>query len=330
MAAAHRAHRRDAALVRPHRRRPARPVEHRRADHRAHQGRLADLGVQHARHDQPGRARSPRRAHEVGALVVVDASQAVPQLPVDVQSPAAPTWSPSPATRWSARPASACSGAAATCSSQLPPFLGGGEMIETVTMERLDVRRRSRTSSRPARRRSRRPSASARPSTTSTAIGMDNDRRARAGDHGVRAGAARRRSPGLRIIGPTDAVDRGGAISFDARRRPPARRRARCSTRAASPSGPGTTAPSRLHARFGVPALDPGVVLPLHDAGGDRRAGRRAGAHPDATSRWAELMDLDSLYQEIILDHYSTRTTRACASRTRPRCTTSTRPAATR
>ena len=32
-----------------------------------------------------------RRAHEVGAIVVVDASQAVPQLPVDVQSPAAPT-----------------------------------------------------------------------------------------------------------------------------------------------------------------------------------------------------------------------------------------------
>ena len=34
--------------------------------------------------DQPGRARSPRRAHEVGAIVVVDASQAAPQLPVDV------------------------------------------------------------------------------------------------------------------------------------------------------------------------------------------------------------------------------------------------------
>ena len=41
VAAARRAHRRDAALVRPDRRRPARPVEHRRAHHRAHQGRLA-------------------------------------------------------------------------------------------------------------------------------------------------------------------------------------------------------------------------------------------------------------------------------------------------
>ena len=45
-----------------HRRRPARPVEHRRADHRAHQGRLADLGLEHARHRQPGRGDRPARA----------------------------------------------------------------------------------------------------------------------------------------------------------------------------------------------------------------------------------------------------------------------------
>ena len=77
-----------------------------------------------------------RRAHEVGAIVVVDASQAAPQLPVDVVADAAPTSWPSPATRSSARPASACSGAGASCSTQLPPFLGGGEMIETVRMER--------------------------------------------------------------------------------------------------------------------------------------------------------------------------------------------------
>ncbi len=59
VAAAHRAQGRHAALVRADRRRPARPVEHRRADHRAHQGRLADLGVQHARHRQPGRGDHP-------------------------------------------------------------------------------------------------------------------------------------------------------------------------------------------------------------------------------------------------------------------------------
>ena len=59
-----------------------------------------------------------RRAHEVGAIVVVDASQAAPQLPVDVVTAAAASTSwRSPGTRWSARPASACSGAGATCST---------------------------------------------------------------------------------------------------------------------------------------------------------------------------------------------------------------------
>ena len=58
-----------------------------------------------------------RRAHEVGALVVVDASQAAPQLPGRRAAPRAPTSWPSPATRSSARPASACCGAGASCSS---------------------------------------------------------------------------------------------------------------------------------------------------------------------------------------------------------------------
>ena len=54
--------------------------------------------------------------HAVGATVVLDASQAVPQLPVDVVDARVPTWSPSPVTRWSVRPASACCGGATTCS----------------------------------------------------------------------------------------------------------------------------------------------------------------------------------------------------------------------
>src|SRR5690606_11459598 len=75
-----------------------------------------------------------RRAHEVGALVVVDASQAVPQLPVDVATCGAdlvaftghkvvgPTGI---GVLWGRR----------EVLDQLPPFLGGGEMIETVRME---------------------------------------------------------------------------------------------------------------------------------------------------------------------------------------------------
>ena len=76
------------------------------------------------------------RAHEVGAVVIVDAAQAVPQLPGRRGRRAAPTSWPSPATSASARPASACCGAGADLLDALPPFHGGGEMIETVTMER--------------------------------------------------------------------------------------------------------------------------------------------------------------------------------------------------
>src|SRR5699024_8253179 len=75
------------------------------------------------------------RAHQVGAVVVVDASQSVPQLPVDVGALGAdfvaftghkmvgPTGI---GVLWGRR----------ELLEELPPFLGGGEMIETVTMER--------------------------------------------------------------------------------------------------------------------------------------------------------------------------------------------------
>ena len=55
-----------------------------------------------------------RRAHAAGAIVVVDGSQAVPHMPVDV--PRSPTSTPGPATRPTARPASACCTAAPSCS----------------------------------------------------------------------------------------------------------------------------------------------------------------------------------------------------------------------
>ncbi|MDQ1541043.1 MAG: cysteine desulfurase / selenocysteine lyase, partial [Actinomycetota bacterium] len=75
------------------------------------------------------------RAHAVGAIVVLDASQSVPQLPVDVRElgidvlaftghkMCGPTGI---GVLWGRR----------ELLEALPPFLGGGEMIETVTMER--------------------------------------------------------------------------------------------------------------------------------------------------------------------------------------------------
>ncbi len=76
-----------------------------------------------------------RRAHEVGAVVVVDASQAAPQLPVDVQAIDADflaftghkvTGPTGIGVLWGK----------ADLLGALPPFLGGGEMIATVSMER--------------------------------------------------------------------------------------------------------------------------------------------------------------------------------------------------
>ncbi len=76
-----------------------------------------------------------RKAHEVGAVVVVDAAQAAPQLPVDVQAVGADflaftghkvTGPTGIGVLWGRQ----------DLLRQLPPFLGGGEMIATVSMER--------------------------------------------------------------------------------------------------------------------------------------------------------------------------------------------------
>ncbi len=80
-----------------------------------------------------------RRAHAVGALVVVDASQAAPQLPIDLAAMA-------PAERpdfvaFTGHKVVGPTGIGVLWGNrkileQLPPFLGGGEMIATVDMER--------------------------------------------------------------------------------------------------------------------------------------------------------------------------------------------------
>ena len=116
---------------------------------------------------------------------------------------------------------------------------------------------------------------------------------------------------------------------FDARRHPPARRRP--GARRARHRGPGR-APLRPPAAraFGVPATDPGVVLPVHHARRDRRAGRRPGAHPVRFRMERADGRSTRCTRRSSWTTTSTRTTRACASRTTPRCTTSTRPAATR
>jgi cysteine desulfurase/selenocysteine lyase len=153
-----------------------------------------------------------RRAHEVGALVVLDASQAVPQMPVDVAASGADLV---------AFTGHKCVGPTgigvlwgrADVLAALPPFLGGGEMIETVTM--------ARSTYAPAPHKFE---AGTPPIVQAVGLGVALDYLSDIGmsnvaahEHAITAYALQRLQTveGLTILGPTEAVDRGGAISFE-------------------------------------------------------------------------------------------------------------------
>ena len=152
------------------------------------------------------------RAHAVGATVVVDASQAVPQMPVDVVASGAdflaftghkvvgPTGI---GVLWGRR----------ELLEKLPPFLGGGEMIRTVTMERstyADIPHRFE--------------AGTPPIVEAVGLGAAVDYLGHVGMEHVRLheeaitgylleglGSVR----GVKILGPTTVSERGGAVSFE-------------------------------------------------------------------------------------------------------------------
>ncbi|MCW2796675.1 cysteine desulfurase [Nocardioides sp.] len=153
-----------------------------------------------------------RRAHEVGAIVVVDASQAAPQLPVDVVASGAdllaftghkvvgPTGI---GVLWGRR----------AVLDQLPPFLGGGEMIETVTMER------STYAGIPHKFEAGTP-----PIVEAVGLGAALEYLSHIGLDAIHAHeqtitayalAGLATVPGLSVLGPLDAAQRGGAISFE-------------------------------------------------------------------------------------------------------------------
>jgi cysteine desulfurase/selenocysteine lyase len=153
-----------------------------------------------------------RRAHEVGALVLVDAAQAVPQMPVDVQAVDADflvftghkvTGPTGIGVLWGRR----------SVLEQLPPFLGGGEMIATVAMER------STYAGIPHRFEAGTPPIVEAVGLGAAvdylaAIGMDN---VRAHEEAITRYALEGLATvsGLTVLGPQDASLRGGAISFE-------------------------------------------------------------------------------------------------------------------
>ncbi|MGW1507454.1 cysteine desulfurase [Streptomyces mirabilis] len=152
-----------------------------------------------------------RRAHDVGALVVIDASQAVPHLALDVQQLGADF------VAFTGHKMLAPTGIGVLWGRHelleaLPPFLGGGEMIETVTM--------SSSTYAPVPHKFEAgtpPIAQAIGLGTAidylSAVGMDA---VAAHEHALTEYAVNRllEVPELKIIGPATAVDRGSSISF--------------------------------------------------------------------------------------------------------------------
>jgi cysteine desulfurase/selenocysteine lyase len=151
------------------------------------------------------------RAHDIGALVLVDAAQSVPHMPVDVQALGADFLA------FSGHKMCAPTGIGVLWGRRkilnvMPPFLGGGSMIKTVTLDETtyaDV---------PARFEAGTPAigeaiALGEAVDFLSGLGMDN---IYAHEQYLIGYALERLSgvDGLRIYGPMEVAGRGAAISF--------------------------------------------------------------------------------------------------------------------
>ncbi|GAA3832278.1 cysteine desulfurase [Nocardioides panacisoli] len=157
-----------------------------------------------------------RRAHAVGALVVVDASQAAPQLPIDLA--AMPAEERPDLLAFTGHKVVGPTGIGVLWGSRavldsLPPFLGGGEMIETVRMER------STYAPIPHKFEAGTPPIAEAIGLGAAVeylghLGLDA---IRAHEHAITAYALEglQTVPGLTVLGPLEATQRGGAISFE-------------------------------------------------------------------------------------------------------------------
>lgn len=153
-----------------------------------------------------------RRAHEVGAVVVVDAAQGVPHLPTDVSALGADL------VAFTGHKLCGPTGIGVLWGrydllAELPPFLGGGEMIEIVRMS-------GSTFAAPPHRFE----AGTPPITQAVGLGAAVDFLTAAGMDAVAAhdhalteyGLARLAEvPGLRLLGPSDPTDRVATFAFE-------------------------------------------------------------------------------------------------------------------
>jgi cysteine desulfurase / selenocysteine lyase len=152
-----------------------------------------------------------RRAHEAGAVVVVDGSQAVPQIPVDLRAIDADFYA------WTGHKAYGPTGIGVlhgrrALLEEMPPFIGGGHMIRTVgdlesTWADLPWKFEAGTSQI--------AEAIGLGAAVDWIQGIGIDR-IRAHERALVADALARLAdvPGLTLHGPPDAGDRGSLVSF--------------------------------------------------------------------------------------------------------------------
>jgi cysteine desulfurase/selenocysteine lyase len=151
------------------------------------------------------------KAHAVGALVLADGAQAVPQMPVNVHDLGVDFYG------FTAHKLCGPTGIGVLWGRRelletLPPFLGGGEMIETVAMERS-------TYAPPPHKFEAGTMPIAEAAGLAAAIdylGEIGLEEIHAYEHELLdyALSQLREVEGLRLLGPAEAADRGGALSF--------------------------------------------------------------------------------------------------------------------
>jgi len=156
-------------------------------------------------------ARIVTRAKAVGALSVIDASQSAPHLPLDVQALGADFVAFTGHKMYGPSGVGVLWGRYALL-ADLPPFLGGGEMIETVDMT-------GTTFAAPPHRFEAGTPMIAEAVGLGAAIDYLSElgmAEVAAHEHELVEYALPRLAAidGLRIIGPADAVDRGATIAF--------------------------------------------------------------------------------------------------------------------
>jgi cysteine desulfurase/selenocysteine lyase len=157
-------------------------------------------------------SRIVERAHEVGALVMLDCSQSVPHLPIDVATLGADLIAFTGHKMLGPTGIGVLWGRAAVL-EDMPPFLGGGSMIETVTM------RKTTFAPPPARFEAGTP-----PIAEAIGLGAAVDYLSGLGMEAIHehelqiTGYALKTLAdidGVRVFGPGFPENRGGTVSFD-------------------------------------------------------------------------------------------------------------------